>query len=67
MALATLKYDENGLPKFAKYRIAALGNLNPYSWSKDQCFVPVMTQLEMHLLVNQAVNDKHILKNLDIK
>eukprot|EP00957_Ditylum_brightwellii_P030839 2336837-Ditylum_brightwellii.AAC.1 len=27
MTLATLQYDKNGLPKQAKYRIAALGNL----------------------------------------
>eukprot|EP00957_Ditylum_brightwellii_P190110 14472365-Ditylum_brightwellii.AAC.1 len=67
MALVTLKYDENGLPKQAKSHIVVLGNLDPYSWSKCQCFAPVMTQFKLCLLVSQAVNNKCILKNLDVK
>eukprot|EP00957_Ditylum_brightwellii_P056888 4312507-Ditylum_brightwellii.AAC.1 len=65
MAIATLKYDENGNPKRAKYRIAALGNLDPYSWTKEECYAPVMSQLELRLLVSQCVNDKRMLKNMN--
>eukprot|EP00957_Ditylum_brightwellii_P117834 8989360-Ditylum_brightwellii.AAC.1 len=65
MALATLKYDENGMPKRAKYRIVVLGNLAPYVWLKSDCFAPVMMQLELQLLLSQVVDDKCILKSLD--
>jgi len=34
MAISTVKYDEMGLPKRAKYIIVALGNLDPHDWSK---------------------------------
>eukprot|EP00957_Ditylum_brightwellii_P132191 10079595-Ditylum_brightwellii.AAC.1 len=67
MALATLKYNENGIPKRAKYRIVVLGNLDPCVRSKSDCFAPVMTQLELQLFVFQLVDNKCILKNLDVK
>ena len=67
MAIATLKFDENGNPKQAKYRIVALGNLDPYSWTKDDCFAPVMSQLELRLLVSKCVSDRRNLKNMDVK
>jgi len=34
MAINTIKYDELENPKRAKYRIVALGNLDPHNWSK---------------------------------
>ena len=34
MAVATIKRDEDGKPKRAKYRIVALGNLDPHLWTK---------------------------------
>eukprot|EP00957_Ditylum_brightwellii_P039204 2965252-Ditylum_brightwellii.AAC.1 len=67
MALATLKYNENGMPKCAKYRKVLLGNLDPYVWSKADCSAPVMMQLKLRFLVSQAVDNKCILKNLDAK
>eukprot|EP00957_Ditylum_brightwellii_P179060 13640110-Ditylum_brightwellii.AAC.1 len=67
MALATLKYNENRMPKPTKYRIVALGALDPYAWSKSDCFAPVMTQLKLRLLVSQVVDNECILKNLDVK
>eukprot|EP00957_Ditylum_brightwellii_P119784 9139206-Ditylum_brightwellii.AAC.1 len=62
MALAMLKYDENGLPKRAKYRFVALGNSDPYVWSKEECFAPVMPQLELQLIVFQAIGEQYIFK-----
>eukprot|EP00957_Ditylum_brightwellii_P109227 8331803-Ditylum_brightwellii.AAC.1 len=67
MAIATLKYDEDGNPKRAKYRIVALGNLDPYSWTKDDCYAPMMSHLELRLIVSNAVNDRRKLKIMDIK
>eukprot|EP00957_Ditylum_brightwellii_P030837 2336577-Ditylum_brightwellii.AAC.1 len=40
MAIATLKYDENGNPRCTKYRIVVLGNLAPYSWTKEDYYAP---------------------------
>eukprot|EP00957_Ditylum_brightwellii_P006669 506673-Ditylum_brightwellii.AAC.1 len=58
MVIATLKYNESRNPKRAKYCIIALGNLDPYSWTKEDCYAPVMSQLELHLLVSQCANEK---------
>ena len=35
MAVSTIKFDENGQPKRAKYRIVALGNVDKNPWSKQ--------------------------------
>lgn len=35
MAISTIKYDGDGKPDRAKYRIVALGNLDPHHWNKD--------------------------------
>ena len=67
MAISTIKYDENGNPKRAKYRIVALGNLDPYEWTKDQCFAPVLSHLELRLFLSLAIKYKQIAKNCDIK
>ena len=55
MAIATIKKDENGTPKRAKYRIVALGNLDPHLWSKNDCFAPVMSHLQLRILLASAV------------
>ena len=39
MAISTIKYDKCGKPKRAKYRIVALGNLDPHEWSRSDCYV----------------------------
>lgn len=51
MAIATIKKDADGNPIRAKYRIVALGNLDPHLWSKNDCFAPVMSNLELRILV----------------
>jgi hypothetical protein len=55
MAIATIKFDENNRPKWAKYRLVVLGNHDPHTWSKDEIAAPVMSQLELRLLTSLAV------------
>ena len=57
-AIATLKTDEDGNPSRVKYRIVVMGNLDPHSWSKNECFAPVMSQMEFRLLVAVATQLK---------
>ena len=67
MAISTIKYDELGNPKRAKYRIVALGNLDPHEWSRADCYSPVMSLLELRLITAIAVRHKRILKSGDVK
>ena len=67
MAISTIKYDEVGLPKRAKYRIVALGNLDPHEWTKADCFAPVMSLKEVRLLTALAIKYKCILQSGDFK
>jgi hypothetical protein len=55
MAISTIKYNGNGEPDCAKYRIVALGNLDPHNWTKNDCFAPVLSQMELRLLTALAV------------
>ena len=48
--IAVIKYDGEGSPVQAKYRIVALGNLDPHTWSKQDCFAPVLSQMELRFL-----------------
>jgi deoxyuridine 5'-triphosphate nucleotidohydrolase len=66
MAISTIKYDGQGNPIRAKYRIVALGNLDPHAWTKQDCFAPVMSQLELRLLTALAVRKKCIPKTGDV-
>jgi hypothetical protein len=66
MAIAVIKRDENGKPIRAKYRIVALGNLDPNTWSKNDCFAPVLSQFELRLLVAIATQKKCIPKTGDV-
>ena len=47
MAIFTVKHDENGRPKSAKWRIVALGNLYPHEWSPKEyiysCYITPRT------------------------
>jgi hypothetical protein len=61
MAIATIKYDEFNWPKFAKYRIVVLGNLDYHNWSKESIAAPVMSQLELRILTSLAVLNKKVL------
>ena len=67
MATSLIKYDEFGKPKRAKYRIVALGNLESHKWTKDECYAPVMSLLELRLMVAMAIKHKSILKSGDVK
>jgi hypothetical protein len=67
MAISTIKYDENGKPKRCKFRICALGNLDPHSWNNNDCYAPVLSALEVRLLTSLAVYHKRTLKNGDVK
>jgi len=67
MAISTIKHDEFGRPKRAKYRIVALGNLDPHDWTKPDCYAPVMSMLELRLMVAIAIKFKRILKSGDFK
>jgi deoxyuridine 5'-triphosphate nucleotidohydrolase len=66
MAIATIKYDGDGKPDRAKYRIVALGNLDPNQWSKSECFAPVLSQLELRFLIALATRQKCIPKTGDV-
>ena len=66
MAISTIKYDDNGNPVRAKYRIVALGNLDPHNWSKTDCFAPVLSQMELRFLTALAARKKCIPKSGDI-
>ena len=62
MAISTIKYDEKGNPKQCKYRIVVLGNLDNHSWSKTDCFAPILSMPELRLLVDISVGMKRIPK-----
>ena len=47
MAISTIKTDEFGKPKRAKYRIVVLGNLDPIHWCKRDKYAPVMSLIEL--------------------
>eukprot|EP00957_Ditylum_brightwellii_P026160 1979271-Ditylum_brightwellii.AAC.1 len=67
MAISTIKYDQDGKPKHVKWCIDALGNLDPHTWSFEEVFAPVMTMLELLVLVSLAIHHKRPLKSGDAK
>lgn len=46
--------DENGKLVRAKYRIVILGNIDPHDLSKSEFFAPVMSQIELNLMISLA-------------
>ena len=66
MAISTIKKDKDGSPKRCKYRIVALGNLDPHQWSKSDCFAPVISQSEVRLLCSISAQMKRIPKSGDV-
>ena len=66
IAISTIKPDKDGKPHRAKYRIVALGNLDPKNWSKQDCYAPVMSQFELRFLTALAVQKGCIPKSGDI-
>lgn len=65
MAISKIKRDAHGNPIRAKYRIVILGNLDPHNWTKSDCFVPVLSALELRLLLSIATHHKVIPKQCD--
>ena len=66
MAITVIKKDGQGNPSRAKYRIVALGNLDHNNWTKQECFAPVLSQMELCLLISIAVKKRCIPKSGDI-
>ena len=67
MAISTIKFDENGQPKRCKWRIVALGNLDPHDWAANDCYAPVLSMIDIRVLTSLAIYFKRKLKNGDIK
>ena len=66
MAISTIKYDANGDPFREKYRIVALGNMDPIQWSRSQCYAPVLALAEMRFIVSIAIKHGIPLKSGDV-
>ena len=66
MAISTIKKDGDGNPDRAKYRIVALGNLDPHNWTKSDCFAPVLSQSDLRLLTAIATRNGRKVKSYDI-
>jgi hypothetical protein len=66
MAISKIKPDEKGNPDRAKYRIVVLGNLDPTNWSNSDCFAPVMSPLELRILIATATQMRLIAKTGDV-
>ena len=66
MAISKIKTDENGKPVRAKYRIVVLGNLDPHEWSSKDCFAPVISSLELRILVSLCAQLKCTPKSGDV-
>ena len=67
MAISTIKFDENGEPKRAKYRIVVLGHLDQNKWSKSDTYAPVMSLIELRLFITLSIYFRRILKSGDFK
>eukprot|EP00557_Chaetoceros_sp_GSL56_P012122 CAMPEP_0176484562 /NCGR_PEP_ID=MMETSP0200_2-20121128/4523_1 /TAXON_ID=947934 /ORGANISM="Chaetoceros sp., Strain GSL56" /LENGTH=448 /DNA_ID=CAMNT_0017881049 /DNA_START=464 /DNA_END=1808 /DNA_ORIENTATION=- len=65
MAISKIKRDSHGNPIRAKYRNVVLGNLDPHNWSKSDCFAPVLSAMELRLLLAIATNMRVIPKQCD--
>ena len=66
MAISKIKPDADGNPICAKYHIIVLGNLDPHSWTSADCFAPVISSLELRILLAIATQMKHIPKTGDV-
>mmetsp|Transcript_7172 Transcript_7172/g.13632 ORF Transcript_7172/g.13632 Transcript_7172/m.13632 type:complete len:381 (-) Transcript_7172:292-1434(-) len=65
MPISKIKRDAAGNPIRAKYRIVVLGNLDPHNWSKSDCFAPVLSALELRILLAIATQFRVIPKQCD--
>ena len=62
MEISTITFDKDSLLKHAKYRIVALENLDPNTWTKSDVYAPVMSLLELQFLMALEVKNKAVLK-----
>ena len=67
MAISTISCDKNGNPKRVKWRITDLDNTYPHEWTKNDCYEPVLSMIELRYLEYLALNHKRPLQNRDIK
>jgi len=66
MAISKIKTDADGNPDRAKYCIVVLGNLDPHNWSSSDCFAPVLSPLELRLMISLATKLRIIPKTGDV-
>jgi Reverse transcriptase (RNA-dependent DNA polymerase). len=65
MAISKIKCNAQGNPVCAKYCIVVLGNLDPHHWSKSDCFAPVLSALELRLLLSITTQFRVVPKQCD--
>ena len=51
IAVSTIKHDEHGSSFCAKYRIVTLGNYDPYAWTKQEYYIPLLYLFKTNLIV----------------
>ena len=54
--ISTVKDDENRSPKRVKWHIVALDNLDPHEWSNNNYFAPVISMVELSLIVSLTIH-----------
>ena len=67
MAISTIKYDKDGNPKRAKYRIAVLGHLDSNTWERSDTYAPVLSLIELQLMITLGIHGRRIMKSGDFK
>ena len=67
MTVFTVKPDKSGKPYRAKARTVALGNLERRTWTKEDKYAPVLSQVGARLLASEAVSKGRMLKQADCK
>ena len=67
IAIATIKYNADGQPERAKYRLCVLGNLDHHDWEANETFAPVLSHMELRLLISEAAKCNCVPKTADFK
>lgn len=67
MAVSTIKHNEDGRPKRAKYRIVVLGNQDPHDWTKSDTYTPAMPFIDLRMIIVLAVHHRRPLRQGDFK
>ena len=67
IAIATIKYNADGQPEQAKYRICVLSNLDHHDWDSNETFAPVLSHMELRLLISEAAKSGCIPKTANFK